>query len=166
MSELDESANELELVGSGLRWNRREMLKKTAIAGGVIAWSIPAIELIGSGIAAAASAPGVGALCTVTVPGVSTLLPSGSNTTTVTITYNASTQNGLTDTVTISPSGVVSYSGTKFGFQLSDNNTLLASSELSGDTVTIVSVAVNGVFQGNINGTYQNCNPFAIQATG
>jgi hypothetical protein len=170
MSELDESANELELVGSGLRWNRREMLKKTAIAGGVIVWSIPAIELIGSGIAAAASAPGLGANCTITVPGVSSLLPSVGNTTTVTITYTTSTTTG-TETVTIansSEAGVtITPSGSgDFVFTLNGNDTILATPEPSGDTITVVSVIVSGQYQGTINGTYANCNPFAIKATG
>lgn len=142
------------------------MLKKTAIAGGVIVWSIPAIELIGSGIAAAGSAPTLGANCTITVPGVSTLLPSAGNTTIVSITYSTSTQTGLTDTITISSTGQISYSGTNFGFTLQSSDTLLASTELASDTVTIIAVTVNGVAQGQVTGTYQNCNPFAIEATG
>jgi hypothetical protein len=166
MSEFDETVNELELVDSGLHWSRREMLKKTAIAGGVIAWSIPAIELIGSGIAAAASAPTLGANCTITVPGVSTLVPTSSNTTTVAIKYNTSTTDGLTDTITIDAAGTITYGGTNFGFTLTSNDTLLTSTQLASDTVTVISVTVNGVAQGQINGTYQNCNPFAIQATG
>lgn len=40
-----------------LRWSRREMLKKTAIAGGTLAWAVPAVEMVGTRVAAAASAP-------------------------------------------------------------------------------------------------------------
>jgi len=41
---------------TGTSWSRREMLKKSVVAGGVALWAIPAVEVVGTKIAAAASA--------------------------------------------------------------------------------------------------------------
>ena len=66
--------------------SRRDMIKRTAVAGAAVAWAVPVVEVLGSRVASASSATtnggGLGSAVVYTVPGVSNLLSS-----TITVTY-------------------------------------------------------------------------------
>lgn len=151
---------------TGTRWSRREMLKKSAVAGGVALWAIPAVEVVGTRIAAAASGPHLLANCSVDVPGITTFVPATGNTTTIKITYylDSAPTNTLTETVEVNSSGTVTNSSSAFTFTLGNDGSVLSANIPSSETVTIVSVVVNDVNYGSVTGSYSNCNPFEIVA--
>lgn len=148
--------------------SRREMLKKGAIVGGAVAWAVPAVELVGTRVAAAQSHH-LEADCKVKVPGVTTFVPTGSAKTTIVITYvrNSNPFNHLTETVYVSAGKVVTTSPStnpEFTFTLSSDGGTLSTNISGSDTIEIVSVVVNGVNYGQLSGFYSNCNPFLIVA--
>ncbi|MST32243.1 hypothetical protein GHK86_05835 [Acidimicrobiaceae bacterium USS-CC1] len=148
--------------------SRREMLKKGAIVGGAVVWAVPAVELVGTRVAAAQSHH-LEADCKVKVPGVSTFRPTGTNKTTIVITYvhNKDPFNYLTETVYVSSGGVVTTSPSsnpEFTFTLSSDGSTLSTNISGSDTIEIVSVVVNDVNYGQLSGFYSNCNPFLIVA--
>lgn len=157
----------------GSDWSRRKVLKTGALVGGAMVWTVPIVETLGTRIAAASTstAPGLGSGCYITVS-VNSLRPSGSNLTTIVLTYhlNSDPGNVLTETVTVDSSGGITYSPASqpgnLAFTLTSSNTILGSVVPSTETVTVVTVTVNGVLQGTKNGAYSNCNPFEIQAIG
>jgi hypothetical protein len=142
------------------------MLKKSAVAGGVALWAIPAVEVVGTRIAAAASGPQLLANCSVVVPRITTFVPGSGNKTTITISYYIDTAptNILTETVEVDTSSTVSSSSSTFTFTLSHDGSVLSAYIPSSETVTIVSVVVNDANYGSVTGSYSNCNPFEIVA--
>ncbi len=148
--------------------SRREVLKKGAIVGGAVAWAVPAVELVGTRVAAAQSHH-LEADCKVKVPGVSTFRPTGNNKTTIVITYvhNNDPFTTYKETVYVSSGGVVTTNPTsnpEFTFQLSLDGGTLSTTISGSDTIEIVSVVVDGANYGQLNGFYSNCNPFLIVA--
>lgn len=164
MSEEQREVKVLEAEGgSGSRFGRREMLKKSAIAGGALVWAVPTVELIGTRVAAAqGSGPLSIGTCSVQVTGISTLEGS-----TVTVDYTTAAGVKDSETITISSTGGVTYglSGNPLGFSLNSTFTELSANLASlNDTPTVVSVSVT---KGTVvdYGPYgSNCNPFTISA--
>jgi len=160
MSEEHREVKVLEAEGgSGSRFGRREMLKKSAIAGGAVVWAVPAVEMIGTRIAAAGSVPLSIGTCSAQVRGITNLHGSA-----VTVKYTTSSGVKATEKITISNSGAVTFdpSGNPLGFALENSTTLSADLASLADTPTLVSVTVS---RGTVSdsGPYgSRCNPFTI----
>jgi hypothetical protein len=122
----------------GTRWSRREMLKKSAVAGGVALWAIPAVEVVGTKIAAAAGS--IPATCTVGPFGFTSFANAS-----ITFTY---TQNGQAEQL------VVAVNGAGTGFTVSSGTdvfglTVPTPTEIKGtipsaDVLSAISVTVSG----------------------
>jgi len=166
MSEEQREVKVLEAEGgSGSRFGRREMLKKSAIAGGAVVWAVPAVEMIGTRIAAAGSVPLSIGTCSVEVTGITNLYGS-----TVTVKYTTSSEPSVqqTETITISSSGGLSFgqSGNPLGFALDPPYTTLTADLASlADTPSLVSVSVTEGTVSDPGPFGSNCNPFTISAS-
>lgn len=151
-SEVDLEAVEGPLVAIGSTGlSRREMLKKGAIIGGTVVWAVPAVEFVGTKLAAAQSNP-VPATCFV---GPFTNASTFANST-VTFTYVVTATNAK-ETL------VISVNSAATGFTIKSGSdpfglTLPAPSEIqgtipSGDVLQGISVQV-------VNGGTQSSQPF------
>jgi len=150
--------------------SRREVLKKGALVGGAVVWAVPAVEIVGTRVAAATttSGPTSSNSCSITFYGLSTFVPT-SGTTTVTITYGPdSDPTEYTETLTITPDGTVSpqTNGTTLAFTLSNSGTQLNSSIPSSLLEVNVQVTVASPSYSNFNtGIFGNCETFTIIAS-
>jgi len=148
---------------TGTRWSRREMLKKSAVAGGVALWAIPAVEVIGTKVAAAST---IGVIdCTVYPDSnINTLVGA-----TVSITYNLGSTTGLTDsfTVTTSSSGSVGANSGSTGTLTASYNTegnpaYLSIDTTTSDVITYLSVQIDGSTVYTLSSKQQTCSPLYI----
>jgi len=160
MSEEHREVKVLEAEGgSGSRFGRREMLKKSAIAGGAVLWAVPAVEMIGTRIAAAGSAPLSIGTCSVQVSGISNLLGS-----TVTVEHTTSSGGSGKETITIPSSATPTFgsTGNPLGFTLVNSTELSADLASLADTPTLVSVTVSRGKVSDSGPFGSRCNPFTI----
>jgi len=122
----------------GTRWSRREMLKKSAVAGGVALWAIPAVEVVGTKIAAAAGS--IPATCTVGPFGFTSFANAS-----ITFTY---TQNGKLEhfVVAVNSTGesLTEYSGTDVFGLVVVSSTEIQGTIPSADVLSAISVTVSG----------------------
>jgi len=150
--------------------SRREVLKKGALVGGAVVWAVPAVEIVGTRVAAATttSGPTSSNSCSMTFNGLSTFVPT-SGTTTVTITYGPYTDpEAYTETLTITPEGTVSDStkGPNLTFTLSNSGTQLNSSIPNKLLEVKVQVKVTSPKYSNSNtGIFGNCETFTMIAS-
>ena len=135
--------------------SRRDMIKRTAVAGAAVAWAVPVVEVLGS---RAASASGVTSSVVVTFTFPATA-PYYFNGTTITIAY---VMNGTPESTVylVSDNGVVEFQSSSTvksdPFNLTanllvpvPNSTELAAAQLSGtvpatDSVSSVEVTISG----------------------
>jgi len=164
MSEEQREVKVLEAEGgSGSRFGRREMLKKSAIAGGALVWAVPTVELIGTRVAAAqGSGPLSIGNCAVQVSGIDNLYS-----TTVTVDYATSSSGSESETITISSSGGLTFDpkDNPLGFSLNSGGTqLIADLASLADTPTLVEVEVSSGTVTDTGPYGSNCSPFTIYA--
>lgn len=146
---------------------RREMLKKGALVGGAIAWAVPAVEIVGTKVAAAASGS-PGAACTAYAGSTITSLCGA----TIKVGYNTGTGTSTSyESVRVAsdcskfssgptPSGDLS-------FQLKYNSTfkvyeVIVTASSSSDDITFVSVTVGTNTQTPISNKEETCYPLYI----
>jgi len=153
--------------------SRREVLKKGALVGGAVVWAVPAVEIVGTRVAAATttSGPTSSNYCSITFDGLSTFVPTR-GTTTVTITYGPYNKpKEYKETLTIKPDatpGTVSYTtnGPTLSFTLSNDGSELTSS-IPGNLLEVeVQVTVTTPSYSNFNtGIFGSCETFTLIAS-
>jgi len=147
---------------TGTRWSRREMLKKSAVAGGVALWAIPAVEVIGTKVAAAST---IGVIdCTVYPDSnINTLVGA-----TVSIKYNLGSTTVLKDSFTVGtssygPVGANSGStGTLTASYNEGNPAYLSIDTTTSDVITYLSVQIDGSTVYTLSSKQQTCSPLYI----
>lgn len=146
---------------------RRQMLKKSAIAGGAVAWAVPTVEFVGTRVASAAttSGPSTSNQCSVTFKKISSFIPS-SGTTTVKVTFLLFTGSQYVETLSIphtQRSGAVFSSTTDSGanliFTINAAGTRLSTTVPSGEIEIAVTIGAT-----TNTSACGNNNPFVIIA--
>lgn len=148
--------------------SRRDMIKRTAVAGAAVAWAVPVVEVLGSRVASAASA--------------TTSITSGSAVTylfgvtnfdgdTITVDYEAGTTQE-TAVYNVSSSGALSFNVSKstvatdpFGFAINTTATQISGVVPGADTVESVTITVSAA-SGTQTQTANGGDPIVIQANG
>ena len=162
--EFEAHTDEEPLAGVGASSiSRRSMLKKTAIAGGVAMWAVPAVEMVGTKLAAAGSLA-VAVACTGTIDGGTEFTTFCGST--VTVSYNAgpSTTSYSQKFVISADCSSFTESGTGTAVTLkSYTSTSLLFTVASGEDITNLSVkASNGTNAVIYKNTEQQCATIAI----
>lgn len=156
--------------GGAHGFSRRTMLK-AGVAGGVAVWAVPAVEMVGTKVAAAQSLHTTN--CSLQVSPLASWVPA-SGTNSVTLTYNTSTASGLTESFTIDSGGNIAYNpptpAFSFSFVPDVADAILASSIPTGELITMINVTVQ-TGTGTVTATsptgynYGPCSLFTLQAS-